>query len=216
MARLTIPRLTIFGAAAIVAALANPAAMAQEVISNPGYCAQFYPNANCQNKGPRNPYTGDYQHQLESQRYGDGNAAWDNGRNDRRSYKYGTYDNGYNGAGTKAMPSGTDLSARPVPGSRAKTAAGTAASKPTHSATDRKDGLANRDRLFPCPTKRRLRSPQLTGMNADRWCARPVRHQRRRGSCRDTIRSERRSRTTSGNPAGHRRNADRIVRPAPG
>ncbi len=25
------------------------------------YCAQFYPNANCQNKGPGNPYTGDYQ-----------------------------------------------------------------------------------------------------------------------------------------------------------
>jgi hypothetical protein len=35
--------------------------MAQEVIYNPGYCAQFYPNANCQNKGPGNPYTGDYQ-----------------------------------------------------------------------------------------------------------------------------------------------------------
>jgi hypothetical protein len=36
-------------------------ATAQEVISNPGYCAQFYPNANCQNKGANNPYTGDYQ-----------------------------------------------------------------------------------------------------------------------------------------------------------
>jgi hypothetical protein len=34
---------------------------AQEVIYNPGYCAQFDPNANCQNKGPNNPYTGDYQ-----------------------------------------------------------------------------------------------------------------------------------------------------------
>jgi len=33
----------------------------REVIYNPGYCAQFYPNANCQNKGPTNPYTGDYQ-----------------------------------------------------------------------------------------------------------------------------------------------------------
>jgi hypothetical protein len=31
------------------------------VIYNPGYCAQFYPNANCQNKGPNSPYTGDYQ-----------------------------------------------------------------------------------------------------------------------------------------------------------
>ena len=32
-------------------------AMAQPVISEPGYCAQFYPSANCQNKGPGNPYT---------------------------------------------------------------------------------------------------------------------------------------------------------------
>ena len=51
-------------AAAIVAsALASPAS-AQEVIYNPGYCAQFYPNANCQNKGPGNPYTGSYQRQV--------------------------------------------------------------------------------------------------------------------------------------------------------
>jgi UDP-glucose 4-epimerase len=28
-------------------------------MSEPGYCAFFYPNANCQNKGPGNPYTGD-------------------------------------------------------------------------------------------------------------------------------------------------------------
>jgi hypothetical protein len=50
------------GAAAVFSAatMAVPA-MAQEVISNPGYCAQFYPNANCQNKGPGNPYTGDYR-----------------------------------------------------------------------------------------------------------------------------------------------------------
>ena len=39
--------------------------MAQQVISEPGYCAFFYPNANCQNKGPNNPYTGDYQRRLE-------------------------------------------------------------------------------------------------------------------------------------------------------
>ena len=35
-------------------------AMAQQVISEPGYCAFFYPSANCQNKGPGNPYTGSY------------------------------------------------------------------------------------------------------------------------------------------------------------
>ena len=40
----------ILAAAAILAsALASPA-MAQQVIYNPGYCAQFYPNANCQNR----------------------------------------------------------------------------------------------------------------------------------------------------------------------
>jgi hypothetical protein len=38
--------------------------MAREVIYNPGYCAQFYPNANCQNKGPGNPNTGDYQRRM--------------------------------------------------------------------------------------------------------------------------------------------------------
>ena len=54
----------IFGAAALVAsALASPA-MAQEVIYNPGKCAQYYPNANCQNYGPGNPYTNSYQRQV--------------------------------------------------------------------------------------------------------------------------------------------------------
>jgi hypothetical protein len=43
-------------AALLAAAVASPA-NAQAVISEPGYCAQFYPNANCQNKGPGNPYT---------------------------------------------------------------------------------------------------------------------------------------------------------------
>jgi hypothetical protein len=44
------------GAALLAAAFASQA-NAQAVISEPGYCAQFYPNANCQNKGPGNPYT---------------------------------------------------------------------------------------------------------------------------------------------------------------
>jgi hypothetical protein len=39
-----------------LSALASPGS-AQHVISNPGYCAQFYPNANCQNYGRGNPYT---------------------------------------------------------------------------------------------------------------------------------------------------------------
>ena len=50
-------------ATAALAVIAGPA-MAQQVISEPGYCAFFYPNANCQNKGPGNPYTGDYQRRF--------------------------------------------------------------------------------------------------------------------------------------------------------
>ena len=46
----------LLGAAAILFAATLPAP-AQQVISEPGYCAFFYPNANCQNKGPGNPYT---------------------------------------------------------------------------------------------------------------------------------------------------------------
>jgi hypothetical protein len=50
--------LRLLGAVAILAiAIASPV-LAQAVISEPGYCAQFYPNANCQNKGYGNPYTG--------------------------------------------------------------------------------------------------------------------------------------------------------------
>src|SRR6185369_12499231 len=59
-------KLALLGAAALLsAAVATPAA-AQEVVYNPGYCAQFYPNANCQNKGPGNPYRdpGYYQSQT--------------------------------------------------------------------------------------------------------------------------------------------------------
>jgi hypothetical protein len=46
----------ILGAVAILSTIALPAST-QPIISEPGYCAFFYPNANCQNKGPGNPYT---------------------------------------------------------------------------------------------------------------------------------------------------------------
>lgn len=49
--------LKLFAAVAVLStAIATPA-LAQAVISEPGYCAFFYPYANCQNKGPGNPYT---------------------------------------------------------------------------------------------------------------------------------------------------------------
>jgi hypothetical protein len=61
----------VLAAAAILAsALASPA-MAQEVIYNSGYCAQFYPNANCQNKGPGSPYYGGYGGGYQRQVYPD-------------------------------------------------------------------------------------------------------------------------------------------------
>ena len=69
-------------AAILSAAMATPA-MAQQVIYNPGYCAQFYPDANCQNKGPNNPYTGDYQRR---QAYRNGSGNWDNGWNNNNGF----------------------------------------------------------------------------------------------------------------------------------
>jgi hypothetical protein len=72
------------GTAAILAtALAASAgvspAMAQQVVSNPGYCAQFYPNANCQNKGAGSPYTGDYQRRTnDGYRRGWNSESWNN------------------------------------------------------------------------------------------------------------------------------------------
>jgi hypothetical protein len=44
----------VFGAALLTTTLAGPA-RAQAVVEDPGYCAQYYPNANCQNYGPGNP-----------------------------------------------------------------------------------------------------------------------------------------------------------------
>jgi hypothetical protein len=45
------------GAAMLAAMVVTPALAQGAVISEPGYCAQFYPSANCQNEGPGNPFT---------------------------------------------------------------------------------------------------------------------------------------------------------------
>jgi len=50
-------KFALIGVAAVIGAAFATPALAQAVISDPGYCAQFYPNANCQNLGPGNPYT---------------------------------------------------------------------------------------------------------------------------------------------------------------
>jgi hypothetical protein len=68
-------KVTISAATVLAAALASSAG-AQEVIYNPGYCAQFYPNANCQNKGPGNPYTGNYYRGWHNGYAAMGPRAW--------------------------------------------------------------------------------------------------------------------------------------------
>ncbi|MEA2775369.1 MAG: hypothetical protein QOF90_775 [Acetobacteraceae bacterium] len=50
-------KLALIGAVAIAAAAFATPVMAQTVIEDPGYCAQFYPGANCQNLGAGNPFT---------------------------------------------------------------------------------------------------------------------------------------------------------------
>jgi hypothetical protein len=46
-----------FGTALVISAASTATAAAQQAMSEPAYCAFFYPNANCQDKGPGNPYT---------------------------------------------------------------------------------------------------------------------------------------------------------------
>jgi hypothetical protein len=50
----------LLGAAAVFSSAATGPTMAQPVIESPGKCAQYYPDANCQNLGSGNPYTGSY------------------------------------------------------------------------------------------------------------------------------------------------------------
>jgi hypothetical protein len=47
---------------ALLATVGGGAAQAQAVVEDPGYCAQYYPSANCTNYGPGNPlYPGSYR-----------------------------------------------------------------------------------------------------------------------------------------------------------
>jgi hypothetical protein len=47
--------------AALLATAFSSQALAQAAVEDPGYCAQYYPNANCQNYGAGNPlYRGRY------------------------------------------------------------------------------------------------------------------------------------------------------------
>jgi hypothetical protein len=67
---MSIYRLVGAAALAVISAAAVTPAMAQQVIYEPGYCAFYYPNANCQNKGPGNPYTDPSRFSQGYARYG--------------------------------------------------------------------------------------------------------------------------------------------------
>jgi hypothetical protein len=71
-------KFALIGAAAVAAAAFVTPALAQGVISNPGYCAQFYPNANCQNLGPGNPYTDGGYYRENNGQNGTATQAVDN------------------------------------------------------------------------------------------------------------------------------------------
>jgi hypothetical protein len=49
--------LKLVGAVALLSTTLATPLLAQHVIYDPAYCAFYYPNANCQNEGPGNPYT---------------------------------------------------------------------------------------------------------------------------------------------------------------
>src|ERR1700709_2717098 len=88
-------KLKLLSAAAVLSAAIATPALAQEVIYNPGYCAQFYPDANCQNKGPNNPYTGSYQRRTV---YQNNNGYWDNGWDNswNNSWNNNSWNKGWN------------------------------------------------------------------------------------------------------------------------
>ncbi len=82
-------KLALLGAAALAATALITPVQAQEVITNPGRCAQFYPNANCTNLGAGNPYTngGFYAGQGYS-----GQAGWQRRSGWQNGYAYMRHD----------------------------------------------------------------------------------------------------------------------------
>jgi hypothetical protein len=53
----------LLGAALLVATPLSDV-QARLIIEDPGYCAEFYPNANCRNLGPGNPYADAGQYRV--------------------------------------------------------------------------------------------------------------------------------------------------------
>ncbi|WP_407194233.1 hypothetical protein [Bradyrhizobium sp. STM 3566] len=74
----------LLGATALAATMLAGSAMAQAVVTNPGRCSAQFPNANCQNLGPGNPYTDSgYRHRRMS--YRQTRADWNNDWNRSRT-----------------------------------------------------------------------------------------------------------------------------------
>jgi hypothetical protein len=60
-------KFTLLGAVAVMAAAAASPALAQAANSEPGYCAQFYPNADCNSVGPETPGSRSTEKAAESE-----------------------------------------------------------------------------------------------------------------------------------------------------
>jgi hypothetical protein len=102
-------KFALIGATALVTVASVTPALAQAVIEDPGYCAQFYPNANCQNKGPGNPYTGSYQRRAA---YQNSYNRWDDGR---RTYRDSGFWPGDVAAGVAGAAVGTATAVATAP-----------------------------------------------------------------------------------------------------
>lgn len=77
-------KIKLLGATAVAATMLAGSAMAQAVVTNPGRCSAQFPNANCQNLGPGNPYTDSgYRHRRAS--YGQTSGGWNNDWNRSRT-----------------------------------------------------------------------------------------------------------------------------------
>lgn len=76
-------KMKLLGAVAVASTMLAGSAMAQAVITNPARCSAQFPNANCQNLGPGNPYTDSGTRQRRAayrQRNGDWNNDWNRSR----------------------------------------------------------------------------------------------------------------------------------------
>lgn len=79
----------LLGAVAMLSSLSATPVLAQAVIQEPGYCAFFYPNSNCQNKGPGNPY-GNYQQPAAQRNDWSGSQALGTAPKRSRAHRYGS------------------------------------------------------------------------------------------------------------------------------